>query len=158
MILGKSISKFFIIPGWILLLSETNDRIEKTRMEEIQMKTLLFMIFMHIVDDYYLQGCLANMKQKSWWKSHPNYSEKYKLDYIVALAMHSFSWSFCVMLPVAIYNRFDCGIIFYICFIANILTHAITDNEKANRFTINLVQDQMIHLMQILLTFLFLCR
>ena len=23
---------------------------------------------MHIVDDYYLQGILAKMKQKSWWK------------------------------------------------------------------------------------------
>lgn len=28
---------------------------------------LLLMIFLHIVDDYYLQGILASMKQKEWW-------------------------------------------------------------------------------------------
>ena len=33
---------------------------------------LLFMIMMHIVDDYYLQGILASMKQKSWWMKQPN--------------------------------------------------------------------------------------
>lgn len=30
-------------------------------------KLLLLMIFAHIIDDYYLQGILAHMKQKVWW-------------------------------------------------------------------------------------------
>ena len=29
---------------------------------------LIGMFFLHIVDDYYLQGCLAQMKQQSWWE------------------------------------------------------------------------------------------
>lgn len=28
---------------------------------------LLMMLFLHILDDFHLQGCLANLKQKSWW-------------------------------------------------------------------------------------------
>lgn len=31
---------------------------------------LLSMIFLHIVDDYYLQGILVSMKQKSWWEEN----------------------------------------------------------------------------------------
>ena len=39
------------------------------------------MIFCHIVDDYYLQGKLASMKQKSWWeKNAPD--RLYKYDYL----------------------------------------------------------------------------
>lgn len=29
---------------------------------------LIFMIFAHLVDDYYLQGWLASAKQKKWWE------------------------------------------------------------------------------------------
>lgn len=59
---------------------------------------LFTMIFCHIVDDYYLQGWLASAKQKSWWEK--NAPEKlYKYDYLAALFMHSFSWSFMIMLP-----------------------------------------------------------
>ena len=29
---------------------------------------ILWMIFFHIVDDYYLQCWLASAKQKQWWK------------------------------------------------------------------------------------------
>lgn len=31
---------------------------------------LLWTIFFHIVDDYYLQGWLASAKQKSYWKEN----------------------------------------------------------------------------------------
>ena len=45
---------------------------------------LLGMLFLHIVDDYYLQGFLASAKQKSWWeKNEPN--KMYSKDYIIAL-------------------------------------------------------------------------
>ena len=42
---------------------------------------LFLMLFLHVVDDYYLQGILASMKQKSWWqKNAPD--NLYNLFYI----------------------------------------------------------------------------
>lgn len=116
---------------------------------------LVIMIFCHIVDDYYLQGCLANMKQKKWWKQNAP-QELYKNDYIVALIVHSFSWAFMILLPLMIYmfvnNCFS--ISFYITsLIINIIIHAVTDNLKANKLTINLITDQSIHLIQILISY-----
>ena len=59
------------------------------------------MIFLHVVDDYYLQGILAQLKQKSWWeKNAPD--PLYKNDYKVALVTHAFSWTFMIMLPITI--------------------------------------------------------
>lgn len=113
---------------------------------------LLLMIFLHIVDDYCLQGILASMKQKEWWKSQKEYKSLYKYDYIVALIMHSFSWTFMVMLPLISHI----GTAFYIVFFANVIIHGVTDNLKANEFKINLVQDQTIHLIQIIVTFIIL--
>lgn len=69
--------------------------------------TLISMIFCHIVDDYYLQGWLASAKQKEYWRKQENYSEKYKNDYIAALFMHSFSWGFMIMLPIAYSMNFN---------------------------------------------------
>ena len=57
------------------------------------------MIFCHIVDDYKLQGILASMKQKDWWVEQIGFTKLYKYDYIVALLVHSFSWSFMILLP-----------------------------------------------------------
>lgn len=118
------------------------------------MQVLLFMIFLHIVDDYYLQGLLANLKQKSWWRVLSNYSEKYKYDYIVALAMHSFSWTFCIMLPIMFINQFQMDRALLFVFLLNAMIHGVTDDFKANRFKINLIQDQTIHILQIVFTFL----
>lgn len=113
---------------------------------------LLWMIFFHIVDDYYLQGWLASAKQRSWWeKNAPD--ELYKRDYIWALIMHSFSWAFMIMLPVAYFYHFHVGYEFTIMFIINVAVHAFVDNMKANWKVINLWADQIIHLVQILGTF-----
>jgi len=114
---------------------------------------LLLMIFLHIVDDYYLQGILASMKQKEWWnKAAPE--KMYRYDYIVALIMHGFSWSFMIMLPIAISMEFQCSIGFIFAFLVNFITHALVDNMKANERRINLICDQAIHIAQIVLTFL----
>ena len=114
---------------------------------------LLAMLFCHIVDDYYLQRILASMKQKSWWESQPGYSLKYSKDYIMALCEHAFSWTFMIMLPIFIVRGFyvtlNLGIVFFI----NWLIHSITDNAKANLNKINLVQDQIIHIIQVCITF-----
>lgn len=112
---------------------------------------VLLMIFCHIVDDYYLQGWLASAKQKKYWQE--NAPEKmYKYDYIWALFMHSFSWAFMIMLPVAFINRFDLSVLFLTVFIINVAVHAFTDDLKANKRKINLWVDQIIHLSQIVIT------
>lgn len=120
------------------------------------MYTLLCMIFLHIVDDYYLQGVLASMKQWKWWIKQTDYDRRYKFDYIAALIAHAFSWTFMVMLPVAFCHSFELGPVFYIMFAWNVFTHAFVDDLKANKFKINLVQDQLAHLLQIVVTFVVL--
>ena len=114
----------------------------------------LLMIFCHIVDDYYLQGWLASAKQKKYWEENTP-DKMYRYDYIWALIMHSFSWAFMIMLPVAFFMKFDVSFNFLLLFTLNILIHALTDNAKANKKEINLIQDQTIHFIQIILTFLF---
>ena len=119
---------------------------------------LLAMIFLHIIDDYKLQGILASMKQKKWWEEQKEYKSMYKYDYIPALIEHSFSWTFMIMLPIAVMQQFDIGW-WAIAYIVNMAIHALVDNLKANKLKINLVTDQSIHLAQIIVTWLiFVCR
>lgn len=112
----------------------------------------LWMVFFHIVDDYYLQGWLASAKQKSYWETNAP-DELYKNDYIWALIMHSFSWAFMIMLPVAYYQGFSIDYVFVVIFLVNVMLHAIVDHLKANLKKINLWHDQLFHLLQILATF-----
>ena len=116
---------------------------------------LLIMIFLHIVDDYMLQGILAQMKQKKFWEENAP-DEKYKYDYIWALIMHSFSWTFMIMLPIAIFSQWNITEMFLGVFVANMIIHAVVDDLKANRKKINLAVDQGIHLIQIGVTALIL--
>lgn len=117
---------------------------------------LLAMIFCHILDDFFLQGmCLTNLKVKGWWtKNAPD--ENYKYDYIPALLVHAFSWTFMMMLPCAIYLKFDMGWLL-IMYPINFVIHAIVDDLKANKRKINLIQDQCIHFAQIIATFGLFC-
>lgn len=114
---------------------------------------LLSMIFLHIIDDYKLQGILANMKQKKWWREQKEYNSLYKNDYIIALVEHSFSWSFMIMLPIAVILHFNVGW-WLIVYIINMVIHAFVDNLKANKLKINLVIDQLIHIVQIIITWM----
>ena len=123
---------------------------------------LLTMIFLHIVDDYYLQGWLASAKQKSWWKQNAP-DELYKHDYIMALFMHSFSWAFMMMIVPSLFALSHAGESIQIVsgqiilvFIFNLCVHMATDHDKANLKKINLIQDQVIHLVQIVWTWLYL--
>lgn len=118
---------------------------------------LLAMIFLHIIDDYKLQGILASMKQRIWWIEQEGYKSLYKYDYISALIEHSFSWTFMIMLPITISLKFNIGW-WVIAYIMNMIVHAFVDDLKANKFKINLVIDQTIHLIQIVVTWLiFIC-
>jgi hypothetical protein len=118
----------------------------------------VFMLFAHIIDDYYLQGILASMKQKSWWeKNAPD--KLYKDDWVMALIEHALSWSISISIPMIIYALFaklnmDNFSLFLLIEIAiNTSIHLIVDNAKANLHIINLIQDQMIHIAQISVTF-----
>lgn len=116
---------------------------------------LIFMIFAHITDDYYLQGWLASAKTKNWWeKNAPN--KLYSKDYIMALFCHSLSWSIMVFLPILIYslyNQIDLNW-FYLVLPINLIIHAVIDDLKANKFKINLIIDQSIHFIQIFITWI----
>lgn len=116
---------------------------------------LIFMIFAHITDDYYLQGWLASAKTKNWWKKNAP-DKLYNKDYIMALFCHSLSWSIMVFLPILIYslyNHIDLNW-FYLVLPINLIIHAIIDDLKVNKFKINLIIDQSIHFIQIFITWL----
>ena len=113
---------------------------------------LIWMLFNHVLDDYTLQGILSQMKQKSWWKKNAP-DKEYEYDYIMALLMHGISWSFMIMLPIAVYVGFKVNLAFFLMFLFNAALHAAIDHLKANEFVINLVADQCLHIVQILITF-----
>ena len=116
----------------------------------------LCMLFCHIVDDYYLQGVLAKMKQISWWQEQTK-DPMYRNDWLPAFIAHGISWSFMMMLPCNIYlliNKPDSIYLFSIVFVFNVFLHCKVDNDKANKHEINLITDQLMHLFQIFFTFL----
>ena len=121
---------------------------------EFKLFLLLGMLFLHLVDDYYLQGWLASAKQKSWWeKNSPD--KLYSHDYIMALCEHAFSWTFMIMLIPAVFNyvcSHNIPIDYFLFFALNWTIHSIVDDLKANKKDINLVQDQLFHIIQIILT------
>jgi len=114
-------------------------------------KLLLIMFLMHIVDDFYLQGILASMKQQSWWENQEGYSILYRNDYKMSLLIHSMSWSIMILLPsMFILNTHPYAIL--AIFIINAAIHYYIDDLKANEKKINLVTDQTIHIMQVIAT------
>lgn len=120
---------------------------------------LFIMIFCHLIDDYKLQGILANMKQRKWWKENAN-KYLYRNDYKMALIEHAFSWSFTTTLPFLVIafvqNNSLLAILLIVNYIINTAIHAFVDDLKANKFKINLVEDQLAHLLQIICTWIIL--
>lgn len=115
--------------------------------------TFFAMIFLHIIDDFCLQGILASMKQKAWWRNQEGYKDMYQDDYIVALMMHSFSWAFMIMLPIAFAMKFEVGLFYIIALFVNGFIHCVVDDLKANKMKISLFTDQIIHMCQIAWTY-----
>lgn len=114
---------------------------------------LVLMIFAHIVDDFYLQGILASMKQKGWWAERAP-DKLYRHDYIVALIVHATSWAIMISLPMFCASARNPHWALYIMLALNIVVHAVVDDLKANRKKINLITDQSIHLAQIVFNWL----
>ena len=116
-------------------------------------KIVLFMILFHIIDDFVLQPIsLSNLKQKKWWEKQEGYSDKYKDDYKVALAIHSISWSIMIHIPLVIMFPSLGQLALLISFIVNAVIHYFIDDLKANKLKINLFEDQMVHFFQICTT------
>lgn len=109
---------------------------------------LWLMVLGHLLADFTLQGWLANFKQKSWWKNAvPDFEQsKYRHDHIAALICHALYWAIIVCLP--LYDSQYLSVFI----LANAAVHACIDNEKANVHAINLVQDQLLHVFQIVST------
>ena len=122
---------------------------------------LLIMLFSHIVDDFYLQGSLADMKQQRWWQKKCKqqgvmlHQTIYWRDYKVALIEHAFSWTFMVMLTPMMLMIFSKDVHlawFLVLFGINWIIHGIVDDLKANKRVLNLVVDQFIHIVQVIVT------
>lgn len=112
------------------------------------------MILLHIIDDFVLQPInLSKLKQKSFWEPYLKDNKLYKYDYKVALIIHGLSWSIMVHLPFMLLSVNEWWILFSV--IINAIFHAWIDNEKANKLSINLLTDQIIHLFQIIIIFMF---
>ena len=120
------------------------------------MKLFLLMLLLHFIADYTLQGCLANMKQKSWWieqcHKHGFDFAKYKYDYVCSLICHALYWTLITFAPIIFFSDLsDIGIV-TVAF-GNMAIHAIIDHTKANKFKINLIVDQLLHWAQIFITY-----
>lgn len=117
-------------------------------------------VVLHLIADYTLQGCLADLKQKSWWlgKVYGMEWSKYKHDWCIALLCHALMWSILTFMPVMLIAS---PLVFSILIVVNTAIHAYVDNLKANKLKINLWVDQIAHLIQILASigflWLFLC-
>lgn len=123
---------------------------------------------LHIFADFNLQGILGSLKRKDFWGDARNFKDEpmkcrekwcqgfYSLDWLPCLLAHSFMWAFAVFLPLRfatfggerIGQAAFCGTV-----VLNAAFHAAVDHWKCNKFAINLLADQSLHLAQIALTF-----
>lgn len=111
---------------------------------------LVLMILGHLIADYPLQGWLAQSKTKSYWKDT---HKMYKNDYIPAMLCHATMWTIVMMLPIMLFC-FDGMNWLWLAVPINVTIHYIVDDLKANKKKLNLWQDQLLHLLQIVITWL----
>ena len=48
--------------------------------------------------------------------------------------------------------NFNINVAFVVMFVLNLISHALIDNMKANQHSINLIDDQILHMVQIIFT------
>ena len=133
------------------------------------MNMLWACIGLHLLADYTLQGCLSDLKQKHWWNDQvkrlykdydgPDKSfgwasrlqEKYKYDYMAGLLCHALMWTLVTFFPLMWFCSpwTFTGVVF-----VNTLVHFVVDHMKANVHRLNLVQDQLTHMVQVVATVL----
>lgn len=110
------------------------------------------MILLHIIADFNLQTLLAQFKQKEFWLKYDN---KYHMDWIGSLLLHSIQWTLIVMFPINFLWLVKYKEVPMIIHLLNIIIHMIIDHLKCNKKIINLNTDQFLHFMQILITWLY---
>lgn len=127
---------------------------------------LILLFGLHVFADFHLQGILASMKQRAWWREQQakeNMSDQsfsiYDNDYKVALWVHAFEWAFVTYLPMFVVciihrDRLYMTWVYVILLTMNILWHKMVDDCKANKGLLNLVFDQVMHVVQILITWI----
>ena len=116
------------------------------------LKVLLAMFLLHIIDDFHLQGILSKMKQRSWWLKQDGYKDLYEDDYKTALLIHSLSWSIIISIPLWLFQI--PAYVIGTAVIINTVIHYIVDDLKCNQLKISLTTDQLIHFLQINITWL----
>ena len=116
------------------------------------------MFLLHFFADFNLQigAGLDNFKQKKWWSDQipKNMDERkrlltwrmYKNDYMAGLACHAMYWSLVVCLPLLMIG----GPAYAISSVIQGAIHYFVDDMKANKKTLNLIEDQIVHAIQIL--------
>ena len=133
------------------------------------MNMLWACIGLHLIADYFLQGCLADLKQRDWWSKtlHKFFMEhegrtksfewqsrlrkKYQYDYMAGLMCHALMWTIVTFFPL----MWFCGATAFTALaVVNTLVHFVVDHLKANTHRFNLVQDQLIHMVQVIATVL----
>ena len=75
----------------------------------------------------------------------------YCFDYVTALLIHALSWSIMILVP-PMFVKVIPGYMLLLLVVTNTTIHAIVDDCKANKKTINLTRDQLIHFFQIFFT------
>ena len=118
-------------------------------------KLLILMLLCHILDDFVLQPiCLSKLKQKSFWEKSGYYKKPYSNDYKMALGIHALSWSISIILPLLL---FASETFLWLSIFGNTIIPYLIDDIKANKLRINLITDQLIHIIQIITTWEIFC-
>lgn len=118
-----------------------------------KLSVLGLMFLLHLIADFALQSVRdANLKQKKWWEDATKEMENremYRYDWIAGMACHCLLWSLMVCLPLVT------RLIYLPMVIVQAAAHFWIDDMKANRLKINLIEDQFLHLAQIIGVWLF---
>ena len=146
------------------------------------LELILMCILLHLFADYTLQGWLATGKQKVWWNEqidkmldmykvqigyneeldpyknkqridneHERLKRKYGCDWAMAMFEHSLYWTLVTFAPIIFFYHVNDWVVLGLVVI-NTIFHCVIDDLKANKFAINLVDDQMLHFAQIIFT------
>ena len=106
---------------------------------------LIMMMFCHVVEDFYLEGCLA-------WMNTELRALQQK-DYKIVLMMQSLSWTCCIFIPI-IYHIGHCGwmyeeVPFLVTFVLDWIIQAIVTSLKYHKGVISLAQKQIVNILQV---------
>ena len=129
-------------------------------------KLYLLVLLLHFISDFTLQGNLGNLKWKTWWMDECNRMEKekklewgsagatfhkYRFDYICGMVCHCLYWTIFTFAPIIWKMTSTWQIALLV--VMNAGFHYWVDDMKANKWRLNLCQDQLFHLVQITATF-----